>query len=550
MIRIAYRAAGFAMPAGFLIAALLAPGLAAAALGPAACPAQPPASLAALAAQAQMLDPAEPTVPTVGGAIDDTAMQRLRAEERVTFERLLAARSAVAMPQTIRLALTPAQQAAIAADAPAALGAAPVKVGTRIALDQRVDFSALDAAALANGGAALGRGVAGRSGDGGVVWEAALSSAGAKALRVEFGDMKLAAGVELYVYNEAGQVFGPYVDAGPDGDGALWSPSVFGTDIRIQVHAPDAAALAASRLVLAGAMHLGPRVGPLNDAIAAGYVGGPAPNDTDFCGFQVPDCTVNGVCAIETNAGLTAASNAIAHIQFVVGADTYICSGSYIAQSGNAPQQPYFLTANHCFSTQASASSLEAFFRYRTNGCSGACPTLASMPRVNGATLVATGARPTLPDYTLVRLSGFPTGGASLVGWSFSAPAEGSYLIHLGHPAGSPLAYSYRRVRRNNNPAVPHWSEAPEPAFLYSGLASASDDWVGATAGGSSGGPALLLPTTGNAFLVGQLLGFASFGSESPCDPNQQAAIDGSYAVTSNYLRRYLYDRIFKGSFE
>lgn len=550
MTRIAHRPAGFAMPAGFLIAALLAPGLAAAALGPAACPAQPPASLTALATQAQIFDPAEPSVPSAtGGTADDAAMQHLRAEERVTFERLLAARSAVAVPQTIRLALTPAQQAAIATDAPPQAGPAPMKVGTRIALDQRVDFSVLDAAALAHGSAALGRGVAGRGGDGSLVWEAALSSAGAKALRVEFADLKLAAGVELYVYNEAGQVFGPYVDAGPDGNGTLWSPSVFGTDIRIQVHAPDAVALAASRFVLAGVMHLGPRVGALNDAIAAGYVGGPAPNDTDFCGTQVPDCTVNGMCAIETNPGLTAASNAIAHIEFVVGADTYICSGSYIAQSGNAPQQPYFLTANHCFSTQASASSLEAFFRYRTNGCSGACPTLASMPRVNGATLVATGARPTLPDYTLVRLSSFPTGGASLVGWSFSVPADGSYLIHLGHPAGSPLAYSYRRVRINNN-AVPHWSEAPEPTFLYSGIASTSNDWTGATAGGSSGGPALLLPTTGDAFLVGQLLGFASSGAESPCDPNQQATIDGSYHVTSGYLRRYLYDRIFRSGFE
>lgn len=548
MTRIAHRQAGFGMAAGFLVAALSAPGLAAAALGPAACPAQPPANLAALAAQAQIVGRNAPNAPSAsGGTVDDAAMQRLRADERMTFERLLAARSGVAVPQTIRLALAPEEQKAIAADAQPEPG--PVKVGTRIALDQRVDFSTLDAAALARGGVALGRGIAGRGSDGSVVWEAALSFAGAKALRVEFTGMKLAAGVELYVYNEAGQVFGPYVDAGPDGNGTLWSPSVFGTDMRIQVHAPDAGALAASHFVLAGAMHLGSRVGALNDAIAAGYVGGPAPNDSDFCGTQVPDCTVNGMCAIETNASLTAASNAIAHIQFVVGADAYICSGSYIAQSGNAPQQPYFLTANHCFSTQASASSLEAFFRYHTNGCSGACPTLSAMPRVNGATLVATGARPTYPDYTLVRLSGFPTGGASLLGWSIGQPAEGAYLIHLGHPAGAPLAYSYRRVRINNA-AMPHWSEAPEPNFLYSGIASTSDDWIGATAGGSSGGPALLLPATGDAFLVGQLLGFASSGAESPCDPNQQATIDGAYRVTFPYIRRYLYDRIFKSGFE
>jgi len=549
MMRRPRHPAGLAVPARFLAAVLLAaPGLAAA-IGPAACPAQPPLSLAALAQPAAPMDTDALRVPTAaGGTADPAAEARLRAEERAAFERILAERAAVAAPAPIRLALAPAERAAIEADAPPVPGG-PLRVGARIALDQAVDFSGLAAAAPARGSLPLGGGVAGRADDGGMVWEAALSSAGARALRVEFGAIRLAPGVELHVYNEAGQVFGPYAGEGPDGSGAFWSPSVFGDEVRIHVRAPDAAALAASRLALAGLMHLGARVGPLHEAIAAGYVGGPAPSDVGYCGVQVPDCTVNGVCATATNPGLTAAADAIAHIQFVKDGESYICSGAYVAQSGNAPQAPYFLTANHCFSTQASAASLEAFFRYRTASCDGGCPTLGTLPRVNGATLVASGARPTQADYTLVRLSGFPAGGARLIGWAVSPPAEGAYLIHMGHPAGSPLAYSYRRVRRNN-PSVPHWNEAPEPTFTYSGLASTSQDWIGATAGGSSGGPALLLPASGDAYLVGQLLGFAAFTAEAPCDPNEQATIDGAWSATFPYVRRYVYERIFRGSFD
>lgn len=518
-------------------------------LGSAACPAAPPPSLASLAAAATTLPPDALAIDGAAsppGAAEEEAAAHAR--ERAAFERILGERSAVAVPAASVLALSPQQKAEIEGDMQQE---ARPKVGTALALGQAVEFSAVDASRLPPGGLASQRGVVGRTDQGVLVWETALASDDAKALRVEFTDLTLAAGVELYVYNEDGQVWGPFTQRGPDGSGAFWSPSVFGDTLRVHLRAENAAALAASRFTLAQVMHLGSRVGPLQDRIRERYAVGPSPSDIGFCGVQVPDCAQNAVCWIDTNAGLTEPSNAIAHLQFVEGGSSYICTSAYLVQSGNAPQQPYFMTANHCFSTQASASSLEAFFKYRTSACNGTCPTLGSLPRVNGATLIATGAAPAAPDFTFLRLSGFPAGGAYLLGWTAVPPTEGASVMHMGHPAGSPLVFSYRRARFGNT-GLPHASDLPEPRFLYSGLASSTDDWAGATAGGSSGGPALLLLNDGSARFVGQLTGaaYSPPGPPNACDPNGVATVDGAFSQTYPRVGRYLYDRLFTSGFE
>ncbi|MBO9662401.1 trypsin-like peptidase domain-containing protein [Dokdonella sp.] len=517
---------------------------------PTACPAAPPSNLAVLApawAPEDLQDGA-----MVEGAASPQqaadALAQARTEEQASFARILSERSAVTVPNPAILALSARQRAELDAE-PAPETAVP-KIGTAIDVGQAVDFAGLDGARLRPGGESVHGGIAGRTDRGSLVWEMAVASPDAKALRLEFADLALAPGVELYVYNEDGQVWGPYGGSGPDGNGGFWSPSLFGDTARVHLRADDSAALAASHFTLSRVMHLGARVGALQDRIRDRYAVGPVPNDVSFCGAQVPDCTQNAMCWLGANPGLAAAADAVAHLQFVNGGSAYICSGAYLAQSGNAPQQPYLMTANHCFSTSASANSLEAFFKFRTTACDGGCVTRDGVPRVNGATLLATGAIPTSADFTLVRLSGFPAGGARLLGWTAAQVPEGAQLAHLGHPAGSPLAFSYR-LYRYNNASLPHASDWDEPTFLYSGLASASSDWAGTTAGGSSGGPALLPTSDGGALFVGQLTGAA--GMQDPvnrCDPNATSTVDGAYRASYPSVRRFVYDRIFRGSFE
>ena len=474
------------------------------------------------------------------GPLDEAAALERRAAEQQRFQRILARRSALTASAPVNAGLDAARRARLAAD-----DRVPLRVGEAVAVSQAVDFAVVPVA-TATAARAASAGQAARLADSSVAWEMELVSSGASALRLQFEDFDLADGVRLFVYNEAGQVRGPYAGRGPDANGGFWSSSVFGERVRLHVHADDAAAFAASRFVVAAAMHMGPRF-HVADVIAASYQPGPAAPDGTFCGVTVPDCTINGVCAIASNPGLAAASDAVAQINFVRGGSGYICSGALINPSGSV-RTPYFLTANHCFDSQASASSLEAHFRFRTAACDTSCTMLPTL-EANGSTLMATGAAPARGDYTLVRLNSVP-GGLMLLGWSAGHPAEGGYLIHLGHPGGSPLAYSVRRIRYGTG-ALPNCSGVPRPAFLYSGVSAAPSDAQGATAGGSSGGPAVLLASGGgSSYIVGQLYGACYAGTEAPCDANQEATVDGALEHSFPYLRQYLYNRIFSNGFD
>lgn len=489
------------------------------------------------------------------GPYDPQAAAARREAERRLFERLLASRPVLPPSPALALSITPQQRESIERGA----DGGRLRVGTALAIGQIVDFSRLDAAAATRSELEFARGTL-RLTSAAVVWEVEVASAQASALRLQFGDVSLAPGVELYVYDENGRVVGPYTGQGPDGRGGFWSNSVFGDRVRVHLRAPDLATLGASRFTLAQAMHFGSRY-RLADVARQRYAVGPAP-DGGFCGTTVPTCTLDGMCALESNAGLANAVKGIAHLQYVDGADGYICTGTLLntvfegpsSAAGTAAGRPlYLLTANHCIADQTSAASLEAYFNYHTSACEGACPTAADLVEVDGATLLTTGAAPTLPDFTLLRLP-VPPVGAGLVrlGWTSETVGEGWYLMHLSHPEGAPLAYSYRRARLNNV-AVPHCTAAPEPTFLYSGLAAPTSDppeAAGAVASGSSGSAALaFLDDYSDVQVVGQLFGHCP-GAGDVCDANTDSTIDGSFRVAFPYLQRFLVERIFANGFE
>ena len=69
----------------------------------------------------------------------------------------------------------------------------------------------------------------------------------------------------------------------------------------------------------------------------------------------------------------------VAHMQFVVGGSTYICTGTLLADTSPATQIPYFYSANHCFAEgdgapvparmQVVANALNTFWRYEAIAC-------------------------------------------------------------------------------------------------------------------------------------------------------------------------------------
>jgi hypothetical protein len=464
----------------------------------------------------------------------DAAM--LAAERQRQFELLLDARPVIADAEFVDLPLAQAQRDALLNQAPR-LGE-PLRTGMSVPTNLPVAF-AVDGRAEGAGGR---RGRTGVAADGARVWEIGLRSRGAEGVRIRLDGVQLAAGVALAVYNEAGQVVGPY-RVGSGIDGRVWSGSVFGDAVRVQLRAPDAAALAASRFTIAALLHVGPRDGALS-RLRREYRVGPEPDDRDFCGTPVPDCTQNATCVLSAEPALAAAAKGIANYTFVRDDGSGSgCTGTLL-NDVDATGTPWFLTANHCVATATEAASMEARFDLRTTTCGG-CQMLPIVT-VEGASLLTTGAGLELPDFSLLRLSSLPPG-RTLLGWSAARPANGVRVYHLSHPLGSPLAYSYRTLHASDASVLCGNALAPYPYLLSGGL----PDWAGAVYGGSSGSAALVID--GNqAIVVGQLHGGCLYDPVNlhPCEPDQESTVDGSMAEEFRYLSPFLTGVLFADGFD
>lgn len=154
----------------------------------------------------------------------------------------------------------------------------------------------------------------------------------------------------------------------------------------------------------------------------------------------------------------------------------YLCSGAMInntAQNG----KPYLLTAEHCISSEGTASTAVFWFNYESPECEAMVnPEYQS---INSSTLISTGDN---LDFTLLELSSNPPVNYNVyyAGWNRgTSPATHTVTIH--HPDGD-----IKKISLDNDPPTidnygsgyvtdSHWNIA---------------EWdAGTTEGGSSGGP-------------------------------------------------------------
>jgi hypothetical protein len=365
-----------------------------------------------------------------------------------------------------------------------------------------------------------------RSDGGGLVWSAALRSPGAAAMRAHLTGLDLPEGAGLYVYNKAGQAFGPYTGRGPLGDGELWTNTVFGEQLMLQLVAPADTRVPSFRVAEIGVMgqrFLPPRYNPagafsLGDLERLGTA-------KAFCSYNA-SCVVNAAC--QSSAAVNDAKDAVATMLFTSGGGQFICTGQLIRDTVDTSVIPYFLTAHHCISSSGEASSLETYFDYQTTCSSPNC----TQPYNNtgetvGATIKATGSS---SDYSLLQLSSAPTtpdGVATYLGWSTTAiHSTTTQLYRVSHPKGAPQAYSEQRV----DPTKGTCRTLPRGAFLY------SKDNLGATEGGSSGSAVV----NGSGQVVGQLYGACGFNLNDVCDANSNATVDGAFAAYFNNVAPFL----------
>jgi lysyl endopeptidase len=352
---------------------------------------------------------------------------------------------------------------------------------------------------------------------------AEVASTDALGVRLHFKDVHLPAGAELAVYAPSASDPGHGIvkSGSPRFDpdryvefyeaaspllrrGELWTGTLFGEKARIEYLAPAGASdelpFGVDRL-----QHV------YRDPVAA---------QAKSLAKAAGSCENDASCFPEF--GDTA--RAVSGVGFI-GANSLYCTGQLLNINGKAPDfTPYWLTANHCMSEPVDAESAEFFWLYQTSSCGAAPPTIGSVPRSRGATLLSTNPQ---SDYTLAMIEGALPGDLAWAGWTSKEPANGAEAVAIHHPSGD-----FKRISFGfKDGAIAECNQIPG----FGGRKLVRTSWTNAvTEPGSSGSGIFRLD---NQQLYGQLLGGPSFCG---ADPEDLFDCYGSFATTYTKIKNFL----------
>ena len=157
------------------------------------------------------------------------------------------------------------------------------------------------------------------------------------------------------------------------------------------------------------------------------------------------DCHLDVTCHSEWSSSATG----VARIFFETSeGGSAVCSGTVLNNS-RQDFTPYFLTAAHCVQTEEEARSVIAVWFYQTRTCNGEPPDLRSVPRTEGARLLATTGHSEIGqpngDMTLLRLEGDLPDGVMFQGWDADPQPVGKQVTGIHHP-GSDDWGQFKRI--------------------------------------------------------------------------------------------------------
>jgi len=308
--------------------------------------------------------------------------------------------------------------------------------------------------------------------DGSMVWRAQIQSPQALSVRLHFTMFELPEGAVLRVIGtDDSAVPRAYTGKGPLGDAEFWSHTFDGASVWLEYVAP-------AGVNDAPIIEIGELLHTYRDPASERQSGERAALALLPCEEDVNCHDVDPVIR-----------DSVARISFISGGFSYLCSGGLIADVDPTTQIPWFVTANHCLSTEAEARTVEAFWFYESTRCDGPVPRVTTVPRTLGAALIYSTDR---TDFTLLRLTEATTDGQTYAGWN-TAPVTQGDMIGVHHPGGS-----HKRVSFSSIPETPFPGICITPNdFIYTRVN------LGLTESGSSGSP--LFNEDGE--IVGQLLG-------------------------------------------
>lgn len=234
-------------------------------------------------------------------------------------------------------------------------------------------------------------------------------------------------------------------------------------------------------------------------------------------------CFIDAACRQES----TDFKESIAQLTFISGQNVGLCTGGLIIDRANK-FPPYLLTARHCISSPAVASTVISTWDFIPRSCGGSVSNPVSLPHTLGSAIMASS---DVTDVTLLKLSADPPGERWFMGWDREPPSIGTTLLRLSHPATEDATQIYAQAFSSTivDSIAASCAAAPKPRFVYSQRAT------GGAGPGSSGAPAF--DATGR--IRGQLHGGCGPDPSDGCS-SLTRVMDGSFAQSYDVLAPFL----------
>ena len=363
--------------------------------------------------------------------------------------------------------------------------------------------------------------------DGGLVGAISFASEGATGVRLGVLVRKLPGGAVLRVYSqsrpgEVYQISGQEVlqridtnlragDTSDDGR-TWWTPYLGYADATLEVELPAGTRVSSLDIAVPRLSHIFTDL----QALVA----------TEDLSLQVGESLS---CQLDANcySDLVSTRNAVARMVYVKDGYSYLCTGTLL-NDRESTGTPYFISANHCISTQTVASTLQTDWFYRSATCGSNSVLASSTKRYGGATLLYAASS---TDTSFMRLNETPPAGVTFAGWTSAAATTGVAVSSLHHPKGDLLKYSNGSIVGFYNCNV-----GGGTTFSCSDGATTSSSArahyrmtlnQGITEGGSSGSGIF-----NNGYLIGVLSGGSSTcGAAAGSNYNMYGRFDFAYAA-------------------
>ncbi len=218
----------------------------------------------------------------------------------------------------------------------------------------------------------------------GTIWRLKIESDSAYSIQLILRKFFIPVGAKLFVYNEnLSQIAGAFTCNNMQKDSTFVIADIIGNKAIIEYFEPAGADFPGEVVI-----------GAVGKAYKNIYE---LASESDYIGVNCPE-----------GKDLQDVKHSVCKITFRSDSGSYLCSGALLNNARN-DEIPYFLTASHCISTSAEASTLVAYFNYEKEGCNGIALTARTL---SGATLLTNSPA---SDYTLLRLSSKPTATLSAI---------------------------------------------------------------------------------------------------------------------------------------